>query len=217
MRSTISSDLLSDRDPGAGRDDLQTFVLAAVGVLVFMIVFIFFCHPYDLATGMFFSFALGLLARGKLLQYLAVFALANLNRETAFLLTMVFAAFFLFRLPWRQYVLWILLQGLIFAVIRVGIMGLYAGSPGSDALVQPLKNLLLFVRMPWLSILHWAGFALVIWLCARRWQTTPRLLQVALAVMLPVQMVLYLVLGLAFEIRVFAEVYPVIWAVAWKV
>lgn len=196
--------------------DLQIFVLAAAGVLVFMAVFIYFCHPYDLSTGMFYSLALGLLARGKLLQYLGVFALANLNRETTFLLIGVFAVFFLFRLPWRRYLLWILLQVLVFGLARAWLMSLYAGNPGTPVWIRPIENLELFARHPILSLVQWGGFALVFWLLRRRWRTTPRILQVTLAVMLPVQLVLYLVMGLAFEIRVFAEIFPAVWVMLTK-
>ena len=68
--------------PSSGDRDLKLFALAAAGVLVFMTLFFYKCKVYDLATAAFVSLALGLMARGKLLQYLGMFALANFNRET---------------------------------------------------------------------------------------------------------------------------------------
>lgn len=218
MRLSSSSNPSDDRDPGAGagRDDLRIFLLAAAGVLVFMIVFLYFCKPYDLATGMFFAFALGLLARGRLLFYLGVFALASLNRETTFLLIMVFAIFFFFRLPWRRYLLWVFLQALLLVLVRLTITTLYASNPGASMRFEPLSNFQHFLQDPLLSLSDLVMLALVLWMCARRWKEAPQLLRVALVVMLPLQLVLYLVLGNSFEIRVFAEVYPVVWAMLWK-
>lgn len=214
--SNLSND---DRDPGdqALRDDLQIFILAAAGVIVFLVVFFYCAHSYDLATGTFFAFALGLLARGKLVQYLAVFAMANLNRETTFLLILVFAVYFFFRLPWQKYAALIVAQLVLFLGARIWIMTMFASHPGDSVFIQPIENLQRFLEYPLASTVHWLLFALVLWLCARRWRSAPRFLQVALLVMLPVQLILYLVIGWAFEIRVFAEVFPVVWVALWRI
>lgn len=206
MLSTISSTPSIDRD-------LKIFFLAAAGVLVFMVVFINQCKVYDLATAAFVALGLGLMARGKLLHYLAMFAVANFNRETMFLLTMVFIVYFFWRLELKRYLMAIGCQLVIFCLARALLMIRFAANPGTVMLVRPVENLQLFLASPIGSLVHWLGFGLVLWLCLRRWKITPRLLQVAFAVMMPVLLILYLVIGWAFEIRVFAEVYPVVWVI----
>jgi hypothetical protein len=208
MRLNISSDP-SDRD-------MLDFLVAFAAVEVFLILFLWQRKYYDVATAAFFAFGLGLMARGKLLQYLGVFALANFNRETTILLTGVFMVNFLGQLPWRKYLLLAIAQVLLFLAIRAYVMMLYADLPGTTMLVRPIENLALFMHSPIDGLAHWAGFGIVIWLCARRWKHAPRILRVAFVVMLPASMILYLVLGWAYEIRVFAEIYPVVWVMVFK-
>jgi hypothetical protein len=205
MRLNISFDP-SDRD-------LVDFLVAFAAVEIFMLLFIGHRKVYDLATAAFFAACIGLMARGHLWKYLGMFALANFNRETSFLLAGVFLVYFFGQLPWRKYLVLAGSQVLLILAIRLIIVTIYADAPGVDMLVRPIENLQVFVGMPVFAIVHWAGFVTVIWLCARRWRNTPRILQVAILVMMSSLMLMYLILGYAFEIRVFAEVYPVVWAI----
>lgn len=204
MLSTISSTPSIDRD-------LKIFILATAGVLTFMVVFLNQCKVYDLATAAFISLGLGLMARGKLLHYLLMFVVANFNRETMFLLTMVFIVYFFWRLEWKRYLLAISCQLVSFGLVRALLMIRFADNPGAVMLVRPVENLQMFLTSPLFSLVHWAGFALVVWICLRRWMSTPRLLQMTFVVMMPALLIMYLVIGWAFEVRIFAEVYPVVW------
>ena len=203
MRSHIFSDP-SDRD-------LVDFLVAFAAVEVFMLLFLWQRKVYDLATAATFAYCLGLMARGKLLQYLGVFALANFNRETSVLLAGVFLVHFFDRLPWRNYLLLAGSQVLIFLAIRLAITTIYVDAPGSTMLIRPIENIQIFLQSPMWSLVHWTLFALVLWLCARQWKNTPRILRVAILVMMPALLLMYLVLGYSYEIRVFAEIYPVVW------
>jgi hypothetical protein len=196
--------------------DLYEFMIAVVAVIAFMFVFFLECKVYDLSTAAFFSWALGLLARGRIVQYLAVFAAANINRETSLLLAVVFAVYEFRRMSWSRYLLLMLLQLMAAGAIRYVLMAIYAGNPGMAMLVRPLENLHDFLFYPGRSVLHWAVIGVVTWLCLRRWTDQPRILQVAFLVLAPTLMVLYLMLGWAFELRVFAEIYPVVWVMLWK-
>lgn len=204
MESSISSD----------RSDDGIFLSAAVGVTVFMALFLLECKVYDLATGAFFAFGLGLMARGKLSEFFALFAFAAVNRETVFLLIGVFAVYFLVRYGmscFKWVGLSVLYQAFIFLVVRVCLMIIFEGNAGVEMLVRPWANLGDFMAYPLRSLVHWGGFAVVIWMCMRRWNVQPLMLRCGFAVLMPALMLMYLVLGWAFEVRVFAEVFPVVW------
>jgi len=176
-----------------------------------------FAKIYDLPTAIFFALGLGLMARGKWREYFTVFFLGCLNRETMILLTLVFAVYFFRRMQTRTWLFGICAQALIFVDVRVMVMRLFANSPGSVLWFRPLENVEKFAAQPWLSVLHWGGFALVLWLCLRNWNRKPLLLRTAFAVLMPILLVLYVFLGNAFELRVFAEVFPVAWVLAVEV
>jgi hypothetical protein len=196
--------------------DLHDFILAAIAVEVFVVVFFNQCKIYDLATAAFFAWCLGFLARGRIGAYLGAFALANINRETTIFLALVFMVYFFSRMEWRRYLALSALQLVIFMATRAGIMALFADHPGDNILIRPIENIQLFLQSPAWGLAHWALITLVLWLCLRRWRSAHSLLRTAFLVMAPALLVLYLVAGWAFEVRVFAEVYPVIWAILWS-
>ena len=196
--------------------ELRRFVLAALGVLVFMILFFLEGKPYDLSTAMFFAFGLASIVRGKWSSYFALFAFASVNRETSFLLAMVFGVYQFGRVGWKGWLLPFAYQAYLFLAIRVCLLTIFAANPGVTMMIRPLENLRDFVSSPIAAIVHWFGFAIVIRICLRRWKFAPETVKVAFAVMMPALMVMYLVLGWAFEVRVFAEVFPVVWWLMWN-
>lgn len=181
--------------------------------MAFMVMFSFQRKAYDLATAIFFAVGLGLMARGKWSEYFAVLGLAAVNRETAFLLVMVFVIWRLVDkgIGDRGYWLSVGWQLAILLVVRICLMVIFAGSHGPAFSIQLLGNLRMFGAHPFQLVIEMFGFLFVWWWCVRRWGEQPRLLKVAFLVMAPLLMVMYLVVGWAFEIRVFAEVFPVAW------
>lgn len=200
----LSSTFLN-RSPG------REFILAIVAAELFMILFFLECHAYDLATALIFALALAFLARGHLTAYYVLFPIGCLNRETMVLMTLVYVLHMYGRPGWIRGTL---LQLAAFILIRAGLVLVFAGVPGAPFWFRPIENLQWFARFPWLSLVHWSGVALVLWLCLRRWSTKPRLLQQSFLVLAPALMVLYLAVGWAFEVRVFAEIYPTAYALA---
>ena len=198
----------------SSRSGDAVFLGAALAVVAFMGLFFNQSKAYDLATAAFFAFGLGLMVREKLSEYFALFAFACVNRETAFLLTMVFAIYYGIRgqgLGVRWIGLGVLYQVFIFLVVRSCVMVIFAVNDGVEMLVRPWQNVQLFLADLPASAIHWGAFAVVIWLCVRRWKAQPLMLRVAFAVLMPALTGMYLVLGYSFEVRVFAEVFPVAW------
>jgi hypothetical protein len=198
----------------SNESSLRRFVLAWLGVLVFVFIFFLECKVYDPSTALLFAFGLGLMARGKWDVYFAVFAFACVNRETSFLLAMVFAMYGLVDKwigGWKAWALAVGYQVFLFAAIRVCLVTIFADNPGVMMLVRPGENVRGFMELPVLCIVHWGSFAALFWMGLRRWAFAPQLVKVALMVMIPTLMVLYVVLGWSYEVRVFAEVFPVVW------
>lgn len=197
-------------------EHFEDFMRACLALELFCLMGYRFAKIYDLPTVVTFALGLAFLARGKWQAYMWLFVLGCVNRETTALLTLVFAVYFFRRMSWGVWFSGICLQGLIFVVIRIQLMWLFADKAGSAFWFQPRENLEAFLRVPWLGAVHWAVFALIIWLCVRNWQRKPVFLRTAFTVLMPVSLVLYVVLGNAFEVRVFAEVFPVAWALAFS-
>lgn len=186
-----------------------TFLFILIGVKV-----------YDVATVMFFAWALGLLARGKFDLYYLVFAIASINRETTFLLTLFFMVYFFRRLPLRQYLVGLIYQGVAYLVIKIGIMRIYADVPGEDAQWRPMEVLTGYIEDPiWFAVLFLIAFCVFFAIALYRWNEKPLFLRVAFLTMFPVLLILHIFLGYAYEIRVFVEVLPVLllmctWSIA---
>ena len=194
----------------------ETWLKAVVAVMVFCGLFFRFCQVYDLPTAIAFALGLAFMARGMWREYIWVFILGCVNRETTALLTLVFAVYFFRRMGRGVWLGGIALQALIWVMVRIQVLIIFAGNDGSAFWFRPLENVEAFILSPWLSAVHLIGFTLVIWRCLQHWHQKPPLLRTAFAVLMPVSLGLYLVLGNAFELRVFAEVFPVVWCLAFS-
>lgn len=192
--------------------DEAIFQAAAIGVLVFMVLFFWQTKVYDMATAMFFAFGLGMMQRRKWSEYFALLGFACANRETAFLMILIYGAFSFQRSASRWYLLSVGWQVVIFAVVQVCLRVIFAGNEGSPVWFNLFQNVHSFLNHPLGSLVHWGAFGIV-FVLGVRYQVSGkfRLLKVAFLVMMPILMAMYLVVGWAFEIRVFAEVFPVVW------
>ncbi len=189
-------------------------VFAIVGLLPLMATFS--RQMYDFATLFFFTLELALLARRQWKWFLAVFPVACLNRETTFLLSLVFAVHY-YPLVERQFLVKMLaVQGLIYLAIRVPLLWLFKDNPGNAVEVflpvqlYVLSQIFAFSPIGLLALLFvLCGFAILA-LMLYRWNAKPPFLREAAMVAVPLLVVSYLVFGLPFEIRVFYEAFPVV-------
>jgi len=192
--------------------DLREFFIAVLAVEIFMLVFFWECKVYDLSTAMFTAFLLGWLARGKLGLYHATFPFACANRETAFLLIIVFVVYGIGHLTVFSWIKGVAYQALVYLGIRIFLLLHFASSPGLPFWFRPAENLQMYIDAPVKSSLYLLGTFLVMWVCLRRWKRQPALLRMAFVVMAPGLAILYMFFGYTFEVRAFAEIYPVVWA-----
>ena len=188
------------------------FTLASLALLFLTIIMP--KHNYDVPTAFLFTLSLALLARGHLGAYAALFPLVCLNRETAFLLPLLFAVYFYKQLEARTY--WTLLgyQALVFVGMRLALMWIFAGADGSVFYFRPLENLQLYAQAPVTTNFFLLFFLAVGYLVRVQWGSAPRLMRTACLVFAPLLLVLYLVLGTSFEIRVFVELLPAVLVIA---
>lgn len=162
---------------------------------------------YDLATAFLFTLAFYFLATGRDIEYLILFPLICLNRETAILLT-VFCIVLSIACK-RNDIDFIGYQVFVWFASQVFLRWVFIDSPGV-LWIEPMENLQKFIADPIRTILHLSVMIIILFLVFRNWKSKPLFLRLAFMTFAPLLMVAYLVLGQAFEIRVFWEVYSVV-------
>jgi hypothetical protein len=206
-------DSITSYDPSDS--EIRDFVIAALGVEFFMLLFFAECTVYDLSTAMCFAYGLGFLARGHVKAFYLLYPVASLNRESAFLLTAFFVVFYVWRLPAAHYVLGVGYQCLVFALLRWTIVTTYAGNGGAPFYFWPGRVLYGYENQMLGTITLLVSCAVFGYFVYRNWRSKPAFLRAAFLILFPLLLIMHLTMGMAFEIRVFAEVFPVAWALLW--
>jgi len=179
---------------------------ALAGLGIFVLLFADYAHLYDLPTGYFFALALALIYRGRLCAYLVLFFPASLNRETAILLTGVFALYAWRRLKRGNWYLHIAAQALIFSGVQFVIRHYYFGMAGGAVWFTSGENIAAYAARPLETLLY---LVILFWLACRR---EPDFLRLAFAVLTPPILLSSLFFGGAFERRTLIEMYPAAFA-----
>ncbi len=181
-------------------------IIALASLAVFVVLFADYAHIYDLPTAVLFTACLYYLTIDDKRSYLIAFTLACLNRETAFLLIAVYLVY-----TWqvkREFKM-LAAQTAIFVAVQLGVRYLYRGMAGTNAWSMWQVNAQTYITHSLETLITLAALIILTALVLRNWQSKPRLLRVAFAIMFPALVLLSLFLGGAFEFRTFAEVYPV--------
>ena len=167
---------------------------------------------YDIPTALFFTLEIALLARRKIFIYLMVFVFACLNRETTFLLPLIFILHFLrdSKMSWKKYILAIAAQVMIYGWIRDKVLRSFSSYPGENMLIRPIENLKMYLESPvqGLAILLFSGS--ILWMVIHQWRHAPDIIRTSFLIFMPILFLLYLIAGKTFEIRVFIEILPVL-------
>ena len=161
---------------------------------------------YDLPGLFLFTLCLALLVTRNWIGYLFVFSLASINKETAIILSVVFAVHFYGRISSKNFTALLGAQLSLWLAIRILIVWSYRSNPGALVEVHFLKQINSMVSNPLAVIVP--GSILVV-LIAHRWKEKPLFLRNSLIAMLPLGL-LFIVLGMPYEIRVFLEVLPML-------
>jgi hypothetical protein len=138
--------------------------------------------------------------------FIGAYILACLNKETAIFMTLFFAIWFWGRLDKRSYINLLVMQYVIYALLRLGLLYLYQDNPG-----QYLKNHL-FRVLPGdvLVTSQYERVFMIAWgffLMTYQWAKKPAFLKCSL-LLLPPMYVAYLLYGMPGEYRVFFDVLP---------
>lgn len=187
---------------------VDLFVLGMVSILFLLIMAD--RQLYDLPAAFFMTVALVLMQRRKLGIYAFLFPLICLNRETAILLTVLFAVYFFRRLERRIYLIHVIYQLAMYIAIRLVLLWIFADAQGTSFYFRPIENLQLYAREFVASHMFLLLIVVVMGIVAARWRHAPELIRTAFLIFAPTLAVVYLCFGVSFEIRVFVELLPVV-------
>ncbi len=170
----------------------------------------YYIYPYDYSGLFLFTLAFALLASGKWTQYLMIFTLACINKETAILLPLLFVILNYEKWKANKPILLkrLLAQLAIFIIIKSAITIIFYSNPGGFMEFHLFDyNFERFYR-PY-SLYSLVSFIVLCILVFYKWKSKPIFLRKAALLIIPL-FSLILFWGVLDEIRVYYEVYPVI-------
>jgi hypothetical protein len=184
--------------------------LVSLGALVGLPPFFtYYSYIYDFSTLLLFALGLGLMVRRRWGLYLFVFVLACLNKETAVLLTWVFAFSWFGRRPMlgRKRFNWLLgLQLGIYLLLRLGILWIYRDNPGRAVEFHLFDHNVAELLRPYPLSTLCVGLGIVL-AVFYRWSEKPLFLRIGASVLLPL-LGSTLLFGFIDELRDYYEAYP---------
>ena len=178
--------------------------------------FQYYSYVYDFPTLCLFTLGLGLLLRRKWTQFIVLFFLATVNKETSILLVLIFAIYFFRRnelLDPKKFRQILISQIFIYLVVRGGIAWIFRNNPGSLVEFHLLDhNLGLFHQHPSL-----AGIVIALTLLALvfyKWMEKPAFVRFGFWIVWIALFVAALFFGFLEEYRDYYEAYPLFVALA---
>lgn len=166
---------------------------------------------YDIMTALLITLSFAFLAREQYHRLLLLVPILCINRETAFLVPLVFIVWGWSRIERKAYMLMLSYMAVTFGTIQAGLRIIYAESPLWTEFFQLWNNIQRYIDAPLLTTIFSAVIALICWRVVQSWRNQHPFLQVTFLTTVPLLFVFYLVAGVSFETRVFAEVFSVIW------
>ncbi len=178
-------------------------ILSSIGLLPLM----FFGYIYDLPSLFLCTLALYAVAANRRTLYFIIYFLALLNKETAVVLTIPsLLLFWDARRPAFSRVLkGVLLQILLFLVVRIPLAVLYRNNPGMLMEFHLMDHLKGIIRHPLYGIAVLVLFACLLVLLLHQWRQKPALVNLGVISGL-VLFVMFLIGGMPMEFRIFYEV-----------
>ena len=182
-------------------------MFSIVALLGLPLLFKYYSYIYDFPTLFLYTLCLLLLARRNWVMYFPVFFLSCVNKETAILLPVVFALYYIVHHRDDRHIYWLFLTGqvVLAVLVRGGIAFLYRDNPGSA-----LESHFLYHNLPLLtvppSVETSVTWLLLITVVLHQWWTKPWLLRVAVSMLVPL-LSLCLFFGSLDELRDYYEVY----------
>jgi hypothetical protein len=186
---------------------------------------------YDFAALFFFSLGLIFLLKQNWKLYLPVFVLALINKETAILLTVIYAIYYYANIPRKRYWQLLISQAVIFIAIKAALSFVFADNPGVSVEwhisrnLNYLSDIANYFRFDPIGVVPLAPgglniplprgvnivmVALVGFLVFYGWRNKPRFLKMSL-VIVPIFFVIGLFMGYIDELRSYIEILPVVY------
>lgn len=203
-------------------------------ILALPIYFNYGNFMYDFAALFFFSLGLILLFIQNWKWYLPIFLLALINKETAIMLTVIYALYYYGQIPRKQYWRLLAIQVAIFIVIKSALSLIFANNPGNAiewhlsrnlAYLSDIANYFRFnpigvvplarngLDIPLPRGINIVMIVLIGFLIFYGWQTKPRFLKYSL-VIVPIFFVIGMLNGYIDELRSYIEILPVAYLLA---
>lgn len=184
------------------------WIAAAPFLIVPMIVILFTPAAiiYDPAILALFTLALWLILRDQFGAYLVILGLANIAKETAVLLPLVYLVHHYPQINWRR----VAEQVFVVIVIRLLIVFAFANNPGGVVEFNWRDHLEDLQSETFVYIAQYVMIGVILFGAFWRWKLKPPYLVKAAVVVMPVLTALHFVLGTPGELRVFAEIFPVL-------
>ncbi|MET0555054.1 MAG: hypothetical protein ABW221_18575 [Vicinamibacteria bacterium] len=161
---------------------------------------------YDFATLLFSAWCLLPLERRRWPVFYAVFALSLFNKETAALVSIVFALRFFREMPRREWLAHLAAQVTLAAAVRAFLLHAYQANAGPGMQWNLRKNLILAGERG-IDVPTAVLFGVLLVAAVVGWRAEPRLARAALATAPPLTLAYFLV-GIYGEIRIFYELVP---------
>lgn len=169
-------------------------------------------HIYDFGILFLFTLGLALLAHARYKWFVILFPFICLAKETAVLLTIFFAVFYVSRLNRRTYLRMLFLQGFVYVIVRVALTIAFRDNPGGNIDYHVSEWLLAISISPILLLSFYGILGIVIAILVMfYWKDKPIFLRYSVVVMVPILLSLHFMFGIPYELRVFYEVFPALY------
>jgi hypothetical protein len=178
-------------------------IIIVASVFAGLLMFGYDRLPYDLTTAFLFSLALVYIAKGQTENYMMLFPLVCLNRETAFLLILLYAVYKPHNVTEISY------QVGVYALVMIVLRAIFADNGGVGYWIEPMRNIQRFINHPIQTLIHLTVMSAILFMVFKGWKEKPYFLRLAFMIFAPVLTGMYLIFGQAFEVRTLWEVYPV--------
>lgn len=179
--------------------------ISAIGILPFLFRN---RYIYDFPILFIFTLAIYLMAHNKIGRFLVLFIFAALTKETSIVLVFLFAIHFR-KLQKQKYFFYLLLQLLIYGMIRFGVMYIFRNNPGSIVQYHLWDHVDAYIKNPLGGIILLACMIGIFFIGLTNKRDDHKILNEALLTVGCPILVLYFIFGYPFEIRVFLEIFPV--------
>jgi hypothetical protein len=190
---------------------IYTDIVSLAALIALPYCFKYYSHLYDFPTLFLFTLGLGLMCSKQWGLYMIVFILGCLNKETAILLTLLYAVHYRQHMDKAEFKKLLLLQVFIFLFIKSLLTVIFIHNPGTVVEFHLYDhNLQLLGLYPAKTIALWMVIAAVVMiLLFHHWSDKPPFLRDGIWICM-LLVCCILLFGFLDELRDYYEIYPIV-------